>query len=121
MPGSYGSAGGEGGDDLVERDVGQGPHLVVGAVLDRVGHEDARRVEPERLRLGRGGVDELARRDEHAGYAPALQISDVGHTARRARPSVGERLDDQVALRGKSQERRSGKEGVSPGKYWGSP
>ena len=37
------------------------------------------------------------RRDRR--HAPALEIGDVVHTARRARPSVGEGLDDAVARR----------------------
>ena len=56
--------------------------------------------KPRASGLGLGGVDELGRREEHAGQAPALQISDVVHTARRAGASIGERLDDHVAALG---------------------
>ena len=87
--------------DLVERGVGQGAQLVVGAVLDRMRHEHPQRGSaPSDADLGVGGVDELARRDEHRRDAAALQIDDVVHTARRARASIGERLDHDVALRG---------------------
>ena len=57
-------------------------------------------VVPERHRLRYGGVDELGGRDEHTGHAPALEIDDVVHTARRATASIGECLDDQRALGG---------------------
>ena len=50
IPRSRTGAAGERGDDLVFGAVGQRPHLVVGAVLDRMRHEDARRLEAERLR-----------------------------------------------------------------------
>ena len=41
------------GDDVVDGRVGEGPHLVVGAVLDRVGDEHAAHVDAERRRPAR--------------------------------------------------------------------
>src|SRR5262249_32519042 len=94
------SAGGqEPTQDLVERAVRQSSHLVVGAVLDRMGHEHRVGVGAQRGGLRRRGVHELARGDHHAREAAALQVDDVVHTARRARASIGECLDHQVALR----------------------
>jgi len=92
-----------GGDrlhDLVDGGVGQGGHLVVGAVLDGVGDEHPGRVEAERSGLSDSGVDEFSGRDEDAGEATTFEISDVVHTARRAAASVRKRLDDHVARRG---------------------
>src|SRR5207244_4271347 len=79
------------------RGVGQGPQLVIGAVLDGVGHEHPGRVQPQCPGLGRGGVDELRRSHEHGRDAPVLQGGDVVHTARRAAASVGQGFDDHVA------------------------
>ncbi len=69
---------------FVDRAVGKGAQFVVGAVLDRVRHEDVRGARAERARLGRGGGHELGRCQEHAGQAQALEVDDVVHTARRA-------------------------------------
>src|SRR5436305_2056088 len=62
-------------------------------------HEHPSGIGAERAGLGGGGVDELARRDHDAGGAAALEDHDVVHTARRARASIGERLDHHVAFR----------------------
>ena len=62
--------------------------------------EYARNVgKSERVRLRDRRVDELFRRDEHAGQTSPLKIDDVVHTARRATASIGECLDDERALR----------------------
>ena len=88
-------------EDLVDRGVGEGA-----ASRRRCGPGwDGRRSTcagstPSAARLGVGGVDELGGGDEHAGHAPALEIGDVVHTARRARASVGEGFDHHVARRG---------------------
>ncbi len=90
----------ERGEDLVDGRLGQPLHLLVGPVLDRMGHEHSCRLETQGagLRLRRG--DKLRGGDEHPGEAPALQVGDVVHTARRAAASVGERFDHQIALGG---------------------
>ena len=53
---------------------------------------------PSAAGLGLGRVDELGRGDEHARDPGALEVHDVVHTARRARASIGECLDHDVAL-----------------------
>src|SRR5437773_5789603 len=85
---------------LRERPLRHHAHLRVGPVLDRVRHVDGGRREAERFRLPLGAVDELLGRDEDRGHAARLEIDDVVHTARRARPSIGERFDDGVAACG---------------------
>ena len=59
------SSGSECRDDRLEGGVGQSAQLVVGAVLDGMGHEDCGRVEAEGASLGGGRLDELGRGDEH--------------------------------------------------------
>src|SRR5438067_2166543 len=85
---------------LGERPLRHHTHLLVGPVLDWVRHVDRGRREAESLRLSLGTVDELLGRDEDRRHAARLEIDDVVHTARRARPSIGERFDDGVAARG---------------------
>ncbi len=76
-------------NQLVKGLVGDGDHLVVGAVLDGVFHPDGCRVEAERFALHLRPVDELDGGDEDGRNAAAFQISDVVHTARRATASIG--------------------------------
>ena len=87
------------GDDLVERRVGESAHLVVGAVLDgvRARRPRAGSTPSAPTALSAASTNSVDATNT-AGDAPPLQIDDVVHTARRARPSVGERLDDDVAL-----------------------
>src|SRR3989442_12660623 len=85
---------------LRERPLRHHAYLLVGPALDRVRHVDGGRREAERLRLPLGAVDELLGCDEDRRHAARLEIDDVVHTARRARPSIGERFDDGVAARG---------------------
>ena len=59
-------------------------------------HPRRRRPHRPRGAQRRAGDPELLR----ARHAPAFQFHDVVHTARRARPSVGERLDHRVAALG---------------------
>ena len=66
------------------------------------------RREAERRRLGDRRVDELVGGDEHRRDAPALEIDDVVHTARRAAASIGERLDHDFALVAISWRRSTG-------------
>lgn len=86
--------------DRMEGVVGQRLHLFIGAVLNRMRHEDTRWVESERLRLGLSCLSKLDRGDEHGRHAPVFQFHDVVHTARGARPSIGQRFDHHITLRG---------------------
>jgi hypothetical protein len=65
-----------------------------------MGDEHRGRVEAERRGLSRGGLDELRGREEDSRKASTLEIGDVVHTARRARTSVGQGFDHDVALGG---------------------
>ena len=53
---------------------------------------------PSASRLHFRGVDELARRNEHHRYTGGFDVHGVVHTARRARSSIGERFDHDIAL-----------------------
>ena len=76
-------------------------HFVVGPVLDGMRRKDPRSIrKTQGVGLGHGSLDELGRRNEDAGDAPAFEINDVVHTARRTTASIGECLDDQRALGG---------------------
>ena len=46
-----------------------------------------------------GAIAKECRHAAHADDAPAFHVRDVMHTARRTRPSVGQSLDEDVALR----------------------
>jgi hypothetical protein len=59
---------------------------------------DARHAE--HLRLLHGLVDERARSDRDRRDTAPLEPDHVVHTARHTRPSVGERLDGEVAVEG---------------------
>jgi len=61
--------------------VGNGPHFVVGAVLNRMLDKHARRVEAEGSGLCNGGIDERLRCNKDTGKAAALKVGDVMHTA----------------------------------------
>src|SRR5262245_47972866 len=84
-------------DDCVYGARSHRANLLVGAVLHRVRNVDGRWIESERSRLPLGAVDERFGGDEYGGNPAALEVDDVVHTARRARSSIGERLDDRVA------------------------
>ena len=85
-------------DDRVNGRIGERDHLVIGAVLDRMGDEHPRRVEPQRAGLRVRSIDELARREKHRRNTAGFEIGDVVHTARRTAASVGEGFDDRLAL-----------------------
>ena len=57
----------DGCHEIVDRRVCECAHLFVGAVLDRVSHEDARRAGTDGARLRISGVDELVGRHEDGG------------------------------------------------------
>src|SRR5258706_10616586 len=65
-----------------------------------MGHEHSGRGKAQRTGLRLGAFHELCGGDEDAHDAAGLEIVDVVHTARRATPSIGEGLNDNVALRG---------------------
>ena len=67
--------------------------------LDRVRHHDRGIVRgAERLRLRARGAYELGRDERRHRNAVVLEEHAVVHTARRARPSISKRFDDEVAL-----------------------
>jgi hypothetical protein len=89
----------EGGDNRRQGPVRLGPDLVVGAEGERVLNEHTTHIrQPQACRLQLGGVDEGSRCEEDARKAVGLEPNDVVHTARRAAPSIGHRLDDEVAF-----------------------
>src|SRR5207302_658172 len=84
-------------EHLVEHLVGERAHLVAREGLDRMLHHDrAVGGGAERLRLGLRRAGELGRDDRRRGNTVILEEHAVVHTARRAGPSVGERLDEHV-------------------------
>ena len=87
-------------NQLVESAVGQGLDLGIGSILDRVLDEDPRRIRSQGPGLRLGRVAKHARGDEHRRNASLFEIGGVVHTARRARPSVGQRLDHCIAALG---------------------
>ena len=95
---ALGRSAGDLGDELLDGLVGEGDHLGVGPVLDRMGDEESGHVEAEGLGLGFGGRHEGVGGDEHAWDTATLEVGDVVHTARRAASSIGERFDHCVAL-----------------------
>src|SRR5438093_770832 len=84
-------------EDLVERLVGQRPHFLAGQRLDRMRHHHRPVLTAaERRRLRGGGPHELAGDHRRRGDAVVLEEHAVVHTARCARPSVGEPLHQDV-------------------------
>ena len=63
-------------------------------------NEGAGWVEPESFTLGVGGLDELVGSYEDTREASTFEVCNVVHTARRARASIGQRLDDSIAALG---------------------
>jgi hypothetical protein len=77
------------------------PHLLGGEILHGMRHaDDGKPWHAEGLCLDPRGVEKDLR-GEYGGRNLALFKGDpVVHTARRARPSVGKRLDDHIAAAG---------------------
>ena len=69
--------------------VGQGGHLVVGAVLDGVGNKHAGRIEAQGSRLSRSRVAERIGSHKDSRDATSFKVADVVHTARRTATSIG--------------------------------
>jgi hypothetical protein len=86
-------------DHLLDDSVALGANLLVGRILDRVRHEDARRFgQAERRRLSLGRIDKHIGRDYYRWFAVILEPYGVVQTARYARPSIGQPFDNEVAL-----------------------
>ena len=62
-------------------------------------YEDGGGFVAEGIGLGFGRFDEFRAGDEAAGDSAIFEVGDIVHTARRARPSIGQGFDDHVALR----------------------
>ena len=71
-------------DYLGESRFGERPHLLVGAVLDRMAGEHPAGVHAQGLALSLGRLSKTIRRHEHTWHTEVLQIDYVVHTARRA-------------------------------------
>ena len=86
--------------DTVDSGAGAAPHLIVGGVLDWVGHVDPLVGDlghTESVGLMTGRLDELARRDHDRRDVLRFVVDQVVHTARRAGASIGEGLDHRLA------------------------
>src|SRR5262245_44631018 len=97
-PSSYGIS--QRANDSIDDFVRELTHLCVGPVLNRMAHKTTtRRIEAECLGLRNGRVLEFTRNNRHGRNAVDLEMHRVMQTARGTGASVGERLDDEVALR----------------------
>ena len=72
--------------------------FIVAAILNGMRHIMRRRRKAQGFALRFCRLDKFARSDKHGGDAPRLYVRDVMHTARRARPSIGKRLDHDIAF-----------------------
>lgn len=81
IPNLIGAGTADGRDQLVDRLVGERPHLIVGAVLNRMFDEQTSRVETQRLGLRLGGGYERIAGNKNAWKATAFEVGDVMHTA----------------------------------------
>ena len=86
--------------DRCETLLGQPAQFGIGAILNRMRNEDAVRMEAERLTLRARGSFEDFGGNETAGYSATVEIFDVMQTARRARSSVGQAFDHNIAFAG---------------------
>src|ERR1043166_3422404 len=80
--------------------VGEPAQLVVGAVLHRMRDKHKSGIGAERFRLRLRSLNKLGRRDADRRNATLLEVRHVMRTARYARPSVAEPLDEQVHFTG---------------------
>ena len=82
-------------DDFVQRRVGSCFDLGASLILDGMRHVDGVEIRPPECGgLGASREREFARRHRHCGNAPTLDPDRVVQTARGARPSIGQGLDD---------------------------
>ena len=104
-------------EDLRKGRFGESPHLLVGALLDRMPGEHPPGVHPQGPTLGVGRLREAVRGHEDARQAQVFQIDYVMHTARRAGASVGQGFDHRPAFGGdlaaQIERRRLGKGGLA--------
>jgi hypothetical protein len=80
--------------------VGERPELIVGTVLDWMRNKYQRRVRTERFGLRLRALNELGCRHAYSWNATRLKVRHVMRTARYARASIAEPLDDEVNLGG---------------------
>lgn len=81
-----------------DRSLCDGSHLVIGAVLDGMSNKYGGRIISQGPRLRDSGLGELAGGNINTRYTPPFQGYDVVHTARRARASIGQGFDHDVAF-----------------------
>ena len=93
-------SGRQGGEDVIERGVGEVTQLPCTAILNGVGNKHGGRREAQSGGLGGSGGNELRRGHQYPWHAAPLEVGDVVHTARRATPSISEGLDDHIAVNG---------------------
>jgi hypothetical protein len=84
--------------DLLQIIVGQLFQFVIGPILHRMRNEHIRRIGAKRLRLRRGGIDELGGGDTDRRNSAGFEIREVMRTARRARASVSQSFDHDANL-----------------------
>src|SRR5260370_9128894 len=89
---------GDRADDFRVSRIGVGAHFLVGAILDRVRHQNPLGREAERAGLRFCSAQKFTRGDEHRWDAPPLQVPDVVHTAPRAAPSLAKGPDEPAAF-----------------------
>ena len=76
-------------------------HLVGGEILHRMRHtDDGESRHAKGLCLRTRGVEKDLRGQDGGGNLALFKSDPVVHTARRARASVGKRLDDHIAATG---------------------
>ena len=87
----------EPGDNLEENSVRASGNFLSGLVLYGMRYVHSVKIGAvERRSLGPGSGLELPRGDGHRRHSQILQIYGVVQTARCARPSIGQRLDNGV-------------------------
>jgi len=74
--------------DLLERGIGEGFDLLLGAVLNRVWDVDHGGLEAQRVTLRGDAVDELGGDDVDARQATIIEVVEVVQTARCAGTSI---------------------------------
>ena len=86
--------------DRCETLLGQPAQFGIGAILNRMRHEDTVRMEAERLALRARGSFEDVGGNKTPGNAATVEILDVMQTARRARSSVRQTFNHHRAFAG---------------------
>ena len=86
--------------DRCEALLGEPAQFGIGAILNRMRHEDTVRMEAERLALRARGCFEDVGGNKTPGNAATVEIFDVMQTARRARSSVRQTFNHHRAFAG---------------------